>query len=52
MCLNETCSTNHIGNYLSDAFLVQNDLKQGVLSPLLFLSICDQDGQRKCRGWN
>jgi hypothetical protein len=36
MCLNETCSTAHVGKNLSDKFLIQNGLKQGdTLSPLL-----------------
>jgi hypothetical protein len=29
MCLNETCSEVHIGKHLSDAFPLQNGLKQG-----------------------
>jgi hypothetical protein len=37
ICLNETYSKVRIGKYLSDAFPVQNGLKQGdTLSPLLF----------------
>jgi hypothetical protein len=36
MCLNETYSKVHIGKYLSDIFPIQNGLKQGDLSPLLF----------------
>jgi hypothetical protein len=37
MCLNEICSKVYIGKNLSDAFPIQNGLKQGdVLSPLLF----------------
>jgi hypothetical protein len=37
MCLNETYSKVHIGKNLSDAFSIQNGLKQGnVLSLLLF----------------
>jgi hypothetical protein len=37
MCLNETCSKVCIGEHLSDAFPIQNGLKQGgALSPLLF----------------
>jgi len=37
MCLNETCIKVHISENLSDAFPVQNSLKQGdVISPLLF----------------
>jgi hypothetical protein len=36
-CLNKTCSKVHIGKNLSDAFPVQNGLKQGNgLSALLF----------------
>jgi hypothetical protein len=36
MCVNETYSKVCIGKNLTDAFPVQNDLKQGdVLSPLL-----------------
>jgi hypothetical protein len=36
ICLNEAYKV-HIGNYLSDRFLIQNGLKQGdALSPLLF----------------
>jgi hypothetical protein len=38
MCLNETCNKIHIGKHLSDAFSVQNGVKQGdALSPLLFI---------------
>jgi hypothetical protein len=29
MCLSETYSKAHIGKHLSDAFCMQNDLKQG-----------------------
>jgi hypothetical protein len=37
MCLNETCTKVHIGKYLSDAFPIENGLKQGdALSPLPF----------------
>jgi hypothetical protein len=37
MCLNETYSKVHVGELMSDKFLIQNGLKQGdVLSPLLF----------------
>jgi hypothetical protein len=37
MSLNETYSKARIGNYLSDSFPIQNDLKQGdALLPLLF----------------
>jgi hypothetical protein len=37
MCLNETYSKVRIGKYLSDAFLIQNGLKErDALSPLLF----------------
>jgi hypothetical protein len=37
MCLNEICSKVHTGKHLSDAFPIQNGLKQGdALSPLLF----------------
>jgi hypothetical protein len=37
MHLNKTCSQDHIGKNLSDAFPVHNGLKQGdALSPLLF----------------
>jgi hypothetical protein len=37
MCLNENYSIVHIGKHLSDAFPIQNDLKQGdILSPSLF----------------
>jgi hypothetical protein len=37
MCLNETYSKVHIHKNQSDAFLIQNDLKQGgALLPLLF----------------
>jgi hypothetical protein len=37
MCLNKTYSKLRIGKYLSDAFPVQNGLKDGnALSPLLF----------------
>jgi hypothetical protein len=37
ICLNETCSTVHIGKSLSDKFPIQTGLKQGSsLSPLLF----------------
>jgi hypothetical protein len=36
MCLNEMYCKDHIGKYLSDNFPIQNDLKQGALSPLLF----------------
>jgi sorting nexin-29 len=36
MCLNETYSKVRIGKYLSDSFPIQNGLKQGALSPLLF----------------
>jgi hypothetical protein len=35
-CWNETCGTFCIGKYLSDAFPVQNILRQGALSALLF----------------
>jgi hypothetical protein len=35
MCLNETYTKVHIGKHLSDAFPIQNGLKQGdALSPL------------------
>jgi hypothetical protein len=34
MCLNETCSKIHIGKHMSDAYAIQNGLKQS--SPLLF----------------
>jgi hypothetical protein len=38
MCLNETYSKVCMGKHLSDAFSIQNGLKQGdALSPLLFL---------------
>jgi hypothetical protein len=37
MCLKETCSEVHIGKNMSDAFPIQNGLKQGdALLPLLF----------------
>jgi hypothetical protein len=37
MCLNETSSKAHIGKNVSDAFPIQNGLKQGhALLPLLF----------------
>jgi hypothetical protein len=37
MCLNETYSKVRIGKHLSDSFLIQNGLKEGVaLSPLFF----------------
>jgi hypothetical protein len=36
MCLNETHSKVCIGERLSDSFPFQKDLKQEVLSPLLF----------------
>jgi hypothetical protein len=37
MCLNETCSTVHVGRNLCDKFPTQNGLKRGdILSPLLF----------------
>jgi hypothetical protein len=37
MCLNETCNKVCVGKHLSDAFPIQNFLKQGdTLSPLLF----------------
>jgi hypothetical protein len=36
MCVNETFSNILIGETLSDAFYIQNDLKAGALSPLLF----------------
>jgi hypothetical protein len=37
MCLNKICSEVHEGKHLSDAFPIQNGLKQGdALSPLLF----------------
>jgi hypothetical protein len=29
MCLNETCTKIHVGKHWSDAFSVQNDVKQG-----------------------
>jgi len=35
MYLNETYNTIRVGKLLSDAFLIQNGLKQDVLSPLL-----------------
>jgi hypothetical protein len=36
MCLNDTCSKDRIGKNLSDAFPIQNGLKQeDDLSPLL-----------------
>jgi hypothetical protein len=36
-CLNETCSEDRTGKYLSDKFPIQNGLKQrDALSPLLF----------------
>jgi hypothetical protein len=36
MCLNETYGKVSIGKHLSDNFPIQNGLKQGALSPLLF----------------
>jgi hypothetical protein len=36
MCLNETYSKDCIGKHLSDSLPIQNGLKQGPLSPLLF----------------
>jgi hypothetical protein len=40
MCLNETCSKVCIGKNLSDAFHVQNSLKEGdALLPLLLNSL-------------
>jgi hypothetical protein len=37
MCLNETYNKVRKGKYLSDAFPIQNGLKQGdALTPLLF----------------
>jgi hypothetical protein len=37
MCLNNTCSTVHIGKYQSDRYPIQKGLKQGnALSPLSF----------------
>lgn len=36
MCLNKIYSEVHISKYLSDAFSIQNGLKQDVLSPLFF----------------
>jgi hypothetical protein len=37
MCLNETYNKVRVGKYLSDAFPIQNGLKQGeALSPFLF----------------
>jgi hypothetical protein len=36
MCLNETYSKVRVGKHLSDSFLIQNELKQDALSPLLF----------------
>jgi hypothetical protein len=47
MCLNETYSRARIGKNLSDKFLIQNDLKQDALSPLIFqlcFGICHQEG--------
>jgi hypothetical protein len=35
-CLNKTYCIACIGKNLSDAFLIQNGLKQDILSPLLF----------------
>jgi hypothetical protein len=40
MCLNETCIRGRIVKHFSDAFLIQNFLKQGdALSPLLQYAI-------------
>jgi hypothetical protein len=37
MCLNETCSSVHIGKFQSDKFPIQKVLNQGdALSPLFF----------------
>jgi len=50
MCLNETYSKVGMGKNLSDAFPIQNDLKQGdALSPL-FLNLAVQYAIRK--DWN
>jgi hypothetical protein len=49
MCSNETYSKARIGKNLSDAFPVQNGLKQGdALSPLLF-SVALEYAARKVR---
>jgi hypothetical protein len=36
ICLNETYRKTRIGKHLHDTLNIQNDLKQDVLSPLLF----------------
>jgi hypothetical protein len=46
MCLNETYNKIHIGRHLSDAFPIQNDLKQEMLYHQCF-RICHQEGPRK-----
>jgi len=50
MCLNETSSKVHIGKILSDAFPIQNGLKQGnTLSSLLF-NFAIEYAMRKVQG--
>jgi hypothetical protein len=46
MCLNETYSKACIGKYLSDAFLVQNALKNEMLYHHCF-RICHEEGPGK-----
>jgi hypothetical protein len=54
MCLNESYGKVHKGKILSDAFPIQNGLKQGdALSPLLFklcFRTCYPEGPRKLGG--
>jgi hypothetical protein len=47
MCLNETYSKVHIGEYISDNFPIQNVLKQGYALSPLFFNFALQYGIRK-----
>jgi hypothetical protein len=53
MCLEETYSKVHIGKHLSDAFPIQNGLKQGDALSIVFhlcFRMCCEEGPRNQRG--
>jgi len=50
MCLNETYSKFHIGKNLSDAFPIQNGLKQGDASSTILFNFALEYAVRK--DWN